>query len=350
MSVTCETFQEDMSPLKDTVWANIRDMSVTCETFQDEILPLKELALVNIRDMSVTRERSGASAALYTMFRAFWKASCMDDHCISPHWSMETSLSALAVLSPSLIRVKSPDMRTVCSPGEAYVCVWSPVTLNDIVPSPQSILYAPAAPPTGMIMDSFGDTVLQVVTKAPGGRGVSDIVTVMLSEAAVLRESVAVRVRVIVVFCNTSGAVKDVVGDVISCSGITGWAGCCVHCTVMVSSGSMSEAVPFRVIWPPSNITRSGPADTTGGILGGSSTCIGIIWRLLSPKRPVPPAVIFTIYGFCMGRSGVFMTSVVPFILNRGELPPVPIPYVGEWPSRKVFCADMVPTVPGVSW
>ena len=144
---------------------NISDMSVIRETSQDEILPLKEEAPSNIPDMSVTLDRSGESVARYAMFVAPANASRIVIHWMLPHWSMDMILRALDSSPPRCIREKFPSILIVCSPGEAYVCVWDPITLDDLVPSPQSIWYVLWAPPTGMVMDSLGDTVLQVVTK-----------------------------------------------------------------------------------------------------------------------------------------------------------------------------------------
>ena len=112
--------------------------------------------------MSVTRERSGTSAALYIMLDAPLKAESIDVHRESPHWSIETSLSASAWPSRRIL-VMSPDMRMVWSPAESYVWVWLPLVPSSIVPSPQSIVYVPRA---GTVTDSPGATVLHVVTKS----------------------------------------------------------------------------------------------------------------------------------------------------------------------------------------
>ena len=114
-------------------------MSVALVTSQDEMAPLKDAALRNIPDMSVTRERPGASVAEYAMLAAPANASRIVLHRMPPHWSIDTSLAALAASPPRCILEKFPDIPTVWSPGEAYSCVWSPVTLSDVVPSPQSI-------------------------------------------------------------------------------------------------------------------------------------------------------------------------------------------------------------------
>ena len=167
MSVADETSQPEMFWLKEEAPLNIPDMSAIFETSHDEMSPLKDVALRNIPDMSVTPERSGESVAKYAMFVAPANASRIVSHCIPPHWSIETSLAALAVSPPRCIREKFPYILMVWSPGVAYWCVWLPVTLAETVPSPQSIWYAPAAPPTGMVTDSLGEVVFQVVVKLP---------------------------------------------------------------------------------------------------------------------------------------------------------------------------------------
>ena len=67
-----------------------------------------------MNDMSDTPERSGESAAPYTMLLAPENACLMDVHCMSPHWSMLFSFSALLGVEPNrYILVKSPEIRTV---------------------------------------------------------------------------------------------------------------------------------------------------------------------------------------------------------------------------------------------
>ena len=58
-----------------------------------------------------------------------------------------------------------------------------------------------------------------------------------------------------------------VAGEAASWNDTVGSAGCWVHCTVMVSSGSGSEAAPFMATVPPSRMVRSVPALTTGAEL-----------------------------------------------------------------------------------
>ena len=111
-----------------------------------------------------------------------------------------------------------------------------------------------------MVTVSFGVVVRQVVTKSPGGSGVSIIATVVVSDVVAFLESVAVRVRVMVAFWDTNGAVMVVAGEAASWNSMAGLAGCWVHCTVMVSSGSESEAAPDRVELPPSRMVRLAPA------------------------------------------------------------------------------------------
>ena len=115
--------------------------------------------------MSFTEERSGTSVAPYTMLAAPAKADSMLVHDMFPHWSMERSLAALPSSPPRCMRSKPPDIRTVWSPGVAYACVRSPDTLPDTSPSPQCTVYVAVEPSTGIVMDSPGAAVLQVVIK-----------------------------------------------------------------------------------------------------------------------------------------------------------------------------------------
>ena len=73
-------------------------MSVTCETFQPEMSPLKDESS-NMPLISCTPDRSGASVALYIiiiMLPVPLKALFILVHCVSPHWSMDLSLEASA--------------------------------------------------------------------------------------------------------------------------------------------------------------------------------------------------------------------------------------------------------------
>ena len=96
MSATEETSHPDMSPLKVAAAVNICDMSVTEEVSQPDRSPSNMEANLNISDMSVTADRSGASAALYTMFDAPLNAPRIVSHRMSPHCSMDCSFGALA--------------------------------------------------------------------------------------------------------------------------------------------------------------------------------------------------------------------------------------------------------------
>ena len=93
-------------------------MSVTDETFQDAMSPLKDDAFSNMLFVLFTPERSGASVALYTMLPAPWKAFSMPVHCVSPHWSIETRLEATPA-SFRLMRSRPPDTDTVWLPASA---------------------------------------------------------------------------------------------------------------------------------------------------------------------------------------------------------------------------------------
>ena len=92
-------------------------------------------------------------------------AEFIDSHRTSPHCSIDRSLSALGCCPSRYILVKSPYILTVWIPGVPYAWVWSPVTLAETVPSPQSTVYLPVASPTGIVMLLPAPAVSQVVTK-----------------------------------------------------------------------------------------------------------------------------------------------------------------------------------------
>ena len=100
ISVTDEVFQEEMSPLKEEAPSNMNCILDTSETFQDEMLPLKEEAPRNIECMSETPDRSGTSVARYSMFDAPLNMPSMLDHSMSPHWS--TCFNSSGVLTPAV--------------------------------------------------------------------------------------------------------------------------------------------------------------------------------------------------------------------------------------------------------
>ena len=166
MSVTEETFQLDMSPLKDVAPENMLSVSVTEETSQADRLPLKYVASWNMALMSVTRDRSGASVALYIMLEASSNEPYMELHVAFPHWTSATSFAAL-VEFPAKNRSKSPDMVTLYEPAEAYAWVALPDWVVGFVPSPQFTVYVPVWPPTCMVIASLEDVVFHVVTKSP---------------------------------------------------------------------------------------------------------------------------------------------------------------------------------------
>ena len=65
---------------------------------------------------------------------------------------------------PRRILVKSPYIWMVYVPGNSYTCRASPLWAVTL-PSPQSTVYVPVASPTGILMESPGNFVFQVVTK-----------------------------------------------------------------------------------------------------------------------------------------------------------------------------------------
>ena len=99
--------------MKSGALRNMEPMSVTCETFHEERSPLKSLAKRNMEPMSVTPDKSGSSAALYFMLPALWNADSIVVHPMSPHCSMDCSLCAFTKLPPRRIFSRPPVMLTV---------------------------------------------------------------------------------------------------------------------------------------------------------------------------------------------------------------------------------------------
>ena len=112
MSVTLETFQEEMSWSKEVAKPNVPDMLVTDETSQSEMPPLKAEADSNMRNMLGAADRLGESVALYVMFEAPRNASSIVDHRISPHWSMDLSRDAVEPEAPRFMRASPAPMLT----------------------------------------------------------------------------------------------------------------------------------------------------------------------------------------------------------------------------------------------
>ena len=161
MSVTLDTSQEERGWLKDSAYQNILFMSVTLETSQEERLPLKWRVTANMPDMSETRLRSGASVARYTMLRAPSKASLMLVQYMSPHCSMEASLSSGEDGLSRWNLSRPPDIEMVWVPFSAYVWVRRQYVSRWTVPSPQSMLQTWPVP--GMVIDWLAESVFQVV-------------------------------------------------------------------------------------------------------------------------------------------------------------------------------------------
>ena len=97
----------------------------------------------------------------------------MEDHSMSPHWSMDASLDAVEPVLPRIILERSPVIDTWYSPEAGYVCDCVPfvATSTAAVPSPQSIVNVPSVcTSTGMLIVYGEAATFQVVTKAPAGR------------------------------------------------------------------------------------------------------------------------------------------------------------------------------------
>ena len=168
-------------------------------------------------------------------------------------------------------------------------------------------------------------------------------VMVIYTESVVLAAvSLTVKVNVMVVLAWTAGATKVVDSDVASAR-VMFSAESCVHRYDNISP-SGSVALPARCTMEPSCMVCSGPALAVGGSLV-SYTCISNIWWLFVPKPPAD--VTLTAYACLVGITS--STRLDPVMLKEAESPPVPIPYVVDWPSRNVFWADIWPTTPGAS-
>ena len=148
-------------------------MSVTAEVFHEDRLPSNAPVVSNMPLMLFTRDRSGASAALYSMFAAQRNESSIELQDAFPHWTSAVSFAALVVL-PALNLWKSPDIETLYEPASAYSWTALPVWpyVND--PSPQFTSYAPACPSTLISMASSAAVVFHVVTKSVGAIGMPD--------------------------------------------------------------------------------------------------------------------------------------------------------------------------------
>ena len=81
-------------------WSSCRSLS---RRSSREMSPLKEEASRNMFCIEVTRDKSGASAALYSMPEAPLNAPLMEDHSMSPHWSMDASLDAVEPVAARFI-------------------------------------------------------------------------------------------------------------------------------------------------------------------------------------------------------------------------------------------------------
>src|SRR3546814_7340284 len=114
MSVTFDTAHPLISPLNADAPLNMPLVLVTPDTSQLLRLPLANSAPENICAKDDTSRRSCASVAFNTMFLAPEKARSMEVHAISPHCSMDISLSLTSFPKlPSRMAGKLPVMDTV---------------------------------------------------------------------------------------------------------------------------------------------------------------------------------------------------------------------------------------------
>ena len=93
----------------------------------------------------------------------------MEDHSMSPHWSMDASLDAVEPVLPRIILERSPVIDTWYSPEAGYVCDCVPFVVTGVMmPSPQSIVNVPSVrTSTGMLIVYGEAATFQVVTNAP---------------------------------------------------------------------------------------------------------------------------------------------------------------------------------------
>ena len=169
MPVTAETFQLEMSPLKTEAPSNMSSMLVTAETFHSDRSPSNLEARLNMFSMLDTPERFGTSEALYFILDVYKNAFFMEDHSMSPHWSMDASLDAVEPVLPRIILERSPVIDTWYSPEAGYVCDCVPFVVTVVMmPSPQSIVNVPSVrTSTGMLIVYGEAATFQVVTNAP---------------------------------------------------------------------------------------------------------------------------------------------------------------------------------------
>ena len=172
-SVTLDVSHPDMSPSKAAAPWNASAMSVTAEVFHADMSPSKAAAFLNMRVTSCTRDRSGASAALYSMAEAPLNESAIELHDVLPHCTSAVSFAALVEL-PAMNLWKSPDTDTLYEPGLAYAWAALP-DWTVLVPSPHITVYVPVWPPALISMAWLAAVVFHVVVKwcDPGRSGVT---------------------------------------------------------------------------------------------------------------------------------------------------------------------------------
>ena len=170
------------------------------------------------------------------------------------------------------------------------------------------------------------------------------MVTFIESEAVALCWSVTVSVRVRV-WAESSWGATNVVDMDVALAKVMFSVESCVHRYDNISSLSGSVALPTRRAVEPSGMVWSGPALAVGGRLTYPRILISRMWWLFVPNVPVEVTLTA-----CVRLAGIASSiSLDPAILKSAESPPVPIPYVVDWPSRNVFWADIWPTTPGAS-
>ena len=144
-------------------------------------------------------------------------------------------------------------------------------------------MYVAVVPPTGMVIDSLGAVVLQVVTKLVGGAevgGPTDMVTVSVPDK---EPSETLRLNV-----NVAGPVGavNVGNDTAEFERVTESPSVWVHKYVMMSPSGSDESEPSNVTVSPDDTVWFAPASAVGARL--PSTVIETV--LPSPNSCVPLA------------------------------------------------------------
>ena len=165
------------------------------------------------------------------------------------------------------------------------------------------------------------------------------MVTVSISESSTLSVMVSRNTRV-----SALPGATNVGDDTVWLDIVTMVPDIWLHEYDMASPSGSVEPEPSRVTVSPTFTVWFAPASVVGGLLYPETRTS--ITRWLSVPN-VPVEVMLTVYACLVGTAS--RTRLEPVILKEAESPPVPMPYVRFWRSRKGFWDEMLPTVPGAS-